>query len=313
MANDEILIPAILPAYDDGVFKAILTHPEAMPVLRDVVSSVLLIPVHDVEVRNAELPITDISDKRERFDVNCKTDSGEQAEIEMQADPMEGDSAANWHAVIKSRAIYNLCDLHSSQPSRGTRYDKLMRSFQVTFCGYLLFGKREEGFVNRFSFRNEAGEELSGAVGIIFVELARLGKTLKKPAGEMTPLEMWAAFFAVAHKPEYRRLLDEMSKTREEIFMARELLTNISSDEIQRAHFRSRRLYEMDRESERIIIRDEATAAGMAKGMAKGEAKGVAKGVAKVALKLLKRNRPIEEIMEDTGFTRTEIENLSRQ
>jgi predicted transposase/invertase (TIGR01784 family) len=178
--NDEILIPTILPAYDDGVFKAILTHPDAGPVLRDAVSSVLLVPVRDVEIRNIEPPITDISDKREKFDVNCKTDSGEQTEIEMQADPMEGDSSDNRHEIIRSRTIYNLCDLHSSQPGRGTRYDKLMRSFQVTFCGYTVFAGRED-FVNRFGLRNEAGEELSGAVGVIFVELTKLGKVLKKP------------------------------------------------------------------------------------------------------------------------------------
>jgi hypothetical protein len=40
-ADGEILVPTILPAYDDGVFKAILTHHDGRPVLRDVVSSVL--------------------------------------------------------------------------------------------------------------------------------------------------------------------------------------------------------------------------------------------------------------------------------
>ena len=289
-AYDEIMVPAILPAYDDGGFK--LTHPDGKPVLRDVVSSVLQIPVCDVQVPNIELPIADTSDKREKFDVNCKTDSGEQAELEMQSDPMRGDSSKNQHNIIKSRAIFNLCDLHSSQPGRGIRYDKLMRSFQVTFCNYTLFGEIRD-FVNRYSFRNENGEELSGAVGIIFVELTKLDGILKKPVGEMTPLEMWASFFAVAHKPEYGKLFNEMAKTKEEIRMANELLGNISSDEIQRAHFRSRLRYERDREHERAVILDE--------------------GRAEIARKLLIRNRPIDEIAEDTGLTRAEIENLSRQ
>ena len=37
---------------------------------------------------------------------------------------------------------------------------------------------------------------------------------------------------------------------------------------------------------------------------------GVKQGVTDVALKLLKRNRPIDEIMEDTGLTYSEIEEL---
>jgi predicted transposase YdaD len=91
--------------------------------------------------------------------------------------------------------------------------------------------------------------------------------------------------------------------------MATELLNNISSDEIQRAHFRSRRLYERDRESERTVIRDE----GISKGIAIGKAEERAESMRNFALKLLKRNRPIEEIIEDTGLPRTEIERLSRQ
>ena len=44
------------------------------------------------------------------------------------------------------------------------------------------------------------------------------------------------------------------------------------------------------------------------------EQKGIQKGAAErnieIARKLLKRNRPIDEIVEDTGLTREEIENL---
>ena len=44
------------------------------------------------------------------------------------------------------------------------------------------------------------------------------------------------------------------------------------------------------------------------------EQEGIQKGIAErsieIARKLLKRNRPIDEIVEDTGLTREEIENL---
>ncbi|MCL1918980.1 MAG: hypothetical protein FWG14_11795 [Peptococcaceae bacterium] len=39
--NNNIIIPELLPPYEDGIFKSLLTHPEAKPVLRDVVESYL--------------------------------------------------------------------------------------------------------------------------------------------------------------------------------------------------------------------------------------------------------------------------------
>ena len=46
------------------------------------------------------------------------------------------------------------------------------------------------------------------------------------------------------------------------------------------------------------------------KGIQQGIQKGAAERNIEIARKLLKRNRPIDEIVEDTGLTREEIENL---
>ena len=61
----------ILPPSDDRIFKTLLTHPDAKPVLMDVVSAAIERPVIDVQVRNIELPVMDINEKYECFDVNC--------------------------------------------------------------------------------------------------------------------------------------------------------------------------------------------------------------------------------------------------
>ena len=71
MPYDDFIVPELLPPYEDGVFKTLMTHPEAKPVLRDVVENFLRFPVIKVEVRSIELPISDINEKRERFDVSC--------------------------------------------------------------------------------------------------------------------------------------------------------------------------------------------------------------------------------------------------
>jgi predicted transposase/invertase (TIGR01784 family) len=69
----------------------------------------------------------------------------------------------------------------------------------------------------------------------------------------------------------------------------------VSQDEKERAVFRSRRMFQTD----------------MASDMATAEDRGEKKGRLAIARNMMKRNRPIEDIIEDTGLTREEVENLS--
>ena len=50
---------------------------------------------------------------------------------------------------------------------------------------------------------------------------------------------------------------------------------------------------------------------GEAKSQAKYLAEGEARKAIEIARNMMKRNRPIDEIIEDTGLTREEVENLS--
>ena len=59
MPYEDIVVPELLPPSEDGVFKTLLTHPDAKPILRDVVESYLRFPVVKVEVRNVEMHIAD--------------------------------------------------------------------------------------------------------------------------------------------------------------------------------------------------------------------------------------------------------------
>jgi predicted transposase/invertase (TIGR01784 family) len=299
----DIEVPEILPPSDDGVFKTLLTHPDATPCLRDVIASNIGLPVKEVTVRNTELPISDILEKRERFDVNCKIDGGDQVEVEMQADPMEGDTLANKHKNIRGRAIYNVCDLHSSQKSVGVPYSKLVRTYQMTFCGYTVFEDRESCF-NCFSFRNAEGEELLDAVSILFVELSKLKRVLEKPVSEMTSAEKWAVFLAHANKPQHRELLAEIITAKEEIRMAYGLLTSISQNEDERARFRARRKFQMDLEHNRIVSFEE--------GERKGRIDGEREGIIKVARNLLSKGVSVDIIAQSTGLSSDEIQALGK-
>ena len=286
----------ILPPSDDRVFKLILTSPDAKPVLIDLISAILGRPVHDVLVRNNELPAEDTEAKAERFDVNCVMDDGTQIDFEMQASRIQEDADGSYQN-LKGKSIYYLCDLHSSQSAKGLRrYDKLSRTYQVTFCSYTVFPDRK-GFVNSFSLRHDEDNKLlSDAIHVIYMELSKLQEIMKKSVTDMSDLEKWAVFFQYASEPQARETVNEVIASKEALQMAGNLLMSISKDERERAVFRSRRMYQTDRASD----------------LATAEDRGARNSRIEIAQRMLRRNRPVEEIAEDTGLSVEDIETLKK-
>ena len=283
----------ILSPCDDRIFKVLLTAPEAKPLLLYTASSVIQRPVIDVFVRNNELPISDIKEKAERFDVNCMIDDDSQFDIEMQSSYMK-EGPGSSHDNLKARSIYNLCDLHSSQESKGKSYDQLIRTYQVTFCRYTIFPTREE-FINSFSLRHDVDNELlHNAVKMLFVELSKLSKVLKKPVEQMTNMEKIAIFLRYADSPNYRGIVNRIIETEEGLTVAGEVLMSISQDEREKAIFRNRRIALMNYESD----------------MATSKRIGRAEGHIDVARSLLRMNMSLEQITSATGLTLAEIEAL---
>ena len=284
----------ILPPSDDRIFKVILTSPEAGPVLMDLIASIIGRPVIDVVVRNTELPIGDIEEKAERFDVNCQIDDGSQIDLEMMASRIEEDADGE-HRNLKGKGVYYLCDLHSSQPAKGLRrYDKLARTYQVTFCSYTVFTRRTS-YVNSFSLRHDGDNELlTDAIRVIYVELSKLNDILKKSVDAMTDLEKWAVFFQYANQPKYRETVNQVIESKEVLQMAGNLLMSVSKDEKERAVFRSRRMYQTD----------------LASNLATAEDRGMQRGVQKVARSMIADGEPIEKITRYTGLSRDEVESL---
>jgi len=285
----------ILPPSDDRIFKLLLTSPESKLVLIDLIAATIGRPVVDVVVRNNELPVGDTDEKAERLDVNCRIDDGTQVDLEMQASYVE--ELGGEHENLKGKSLYYLCDLHSSQSSKGRRYDQLAQTYQVTFCSYTVFPGLLE-YMNSFSMRHDQTNELlSDAIHVIYVELSKLNEILKKSVDDMTDLEKWSVFFRYAAIPKYRETVNSVIKSKEALQMAGNLLMSISQDERERAVFRSRRMYQSDMDSNIATVRD------------RGILEGRKQREFEIAQNMLKRNRPIEEIMEDTGLTLEEVES----
>ena len=250
-------LPRLLPAYDDGIFKSTFIRDGVEPALADMIGGFTDLDLTSVIIRNNEIPKRDIDAKREIFDINCIAyDKTSQHDVEMMAHEMRGDSGQNDHAQIRYRSVFNVADLHASQPGRGVNYDKLQRSFQIMICNYCPF-TWEHKLIERFMMRSEQGYLLADSIISVFVDLTKTKEIVKKPVSEMTPAEMWSVFIAKADDSKFFELINEISKRRKVIGMAREALTMISKDEQERARFRSRRMAEMDRASEAAAVMEE--------------------------------------------------------
>ncbi len=226
--------------------------------------------------------------------MNCQIDDGSQIDLEMMASRIEEDADGE-HKNLKGKGVYYLCDLHSSQPAKGLRrYDKLARTYQVTFCSYTVFPRRAS-YVNSFSLRHDGDNELlTDAIRVIYVELSKLNDILKKSVDAMTDLEKWAVFFQYANQPKYRETVNQVIESKEVLQMAGNLLMSVSKDEKERAVFRSRRMYQTD----------------LASNLATAEDRGMQRGVQKVARSMIADGEPIEKITRYTGLSRDEVESL---
>jgi len=287
----------ILPPSDDRVFKLILTHPEAKQALISLISSIIGRIVVDVVLLPNELPPEDTAEKAERFDVNCKINDGSQVNLEMQCSHMVEDLDGQ-HKNLKGKSVYYLTDLHSSQPAKGLRrYDRLARSYQITFCSYTIFPDTLD-YVNSFSLRHDTtGELLTDAINLTFVELSKLGDVVKKPVGDMTDLDKWSVFLQYAPDLEHREIVNRVIESEEALQVAGNLLMNISQNERERAIFRSRKKFQTDRQSD----------------LATAEDNGKAIRSIEIARNALQMKMTVADIVRLTGLTSEEVEKLHKK
>ena len=301
----------ILPLSDDYIFKAVMSHPDAELALMDLISACINRTVNSVQIRNNELPVTDTEEKNERLDLNCVIDDGSQVDVEMNASYIA--SLDGGHKGFMNKTVYYLTDLHSSQKSKGVKYNDFVRTYQITFSAHNIFNWPE--YITEASLRIKSGYQLSDQIQIMFIELAKMSDILKKPVDQMTLFEMWSVFIGYADNPKHRLLINELLEKKEAIGMAGTVLTAISKDEKERAHLRSRRMYESDIISNRLTYMELGRREGIEIGKEQGIEIGIEKGIEKGTIDMVKKLKnssimSFEQISHISGLTLEEIEAL---
>jgi predicted transposase/invertase (TIGR01784 family) len=278
----------------DYAFKRLFTADEKRSKLAliDFLNSVLEFekakPIVDLTVTNPEIPVDVAASKKAVFDIRVKFNDGEQAIVEMQL---------NSHPDFKKRAQLLISKAYASQPIAGLDFGALRKCYLICVTNFKPLLNKQD-FASDYRFRDRQGNDLTDDETIVFVELPKVDGILDKPVEEMTDLEQWAIFFRYVSDKSKREIINRIIGRKEAIRMATDILEVISKDEKERVRYENELFFDLDQRSRVNGARRE------------GRMEGVAEERINIARKMLKRNRPLDEIIEDTGLSYEEIENL---
>ena len=265
----------------DTLFKMLFVqYPE---LLKKLVAELLGISLESIErftIHNPEMPPENLGDKFCRLDINMMV-NGQRVDLEVQVND-EGD--------YPERVLYYWAREFSSALATGQGYAALPRTIVISIMDFDLFDCKE--YHSFFQPLETARYTLlSDKMGFHFFELPKLPDDITQE----NMLLLWLSLFKAETEEELERIKGMEVPVMSQAINAYYTITASSE-------FREKeRLREKARH-------DEAQALYNARREAKREARREEKF--EIARKLIKRNRPVSEIAEDTGLMYEEIEQL---
>jgi predicted transposase/invertase (TIGR01784 family) len=272
----------LLPVKSDFVFKLIFGDQRNVDILADFLKSVLDIPDEEydrITVVDPHIKKESADDKYGILDVKIHTKGGLVVQVEIQVEPIHD---------MKQRTIYGQSKMITEQMSSGKNWSVIKRVVSIIITDFTLVAESDK-YHNQFHQRTADGIQFTDLTEINTLELNKLPTSTDK-----TDLWYWMEFIKSKGGENMEMLAERSPQMRKAVGVLKEL----SADE------RTRMLFE-EREKAR---RDIASRMGGAR--REGIQIGRQEREMEIARKLLSRNRPIEEIIEDTGLTRDEIESL---
>ena len=265
-------IPKILSPLMDVIFKLLMGTEGSKDLLTDFLLAVLNIPadeLEDITIANPFLLQEYKGDKLGILDVKLKLKTGKVINIEVQVDPMP---------FMESRILFYVSKLITEQMDESDQYGKIKRVISIIITDHALIRESKKYHHHFGLYDIESGVLLTDALEIHTLEVPKA----RKLNADTTKADLlnWMKFFD-AKTEEELKVLAQKSPTMQKATLR---LIELSADE------KARQLYEARLKEQRDSYARE-----------KGAIFAVAKN-------LLRRNRPIEEIVEDTGLTHEEVE-----
>ncbi len=260
---------------NDFIFKLLFGDERSIEILTDYLKSVLRLPADEYEEVNLidpHLKQEHAEDKLGILDVRVRTKSRKVIDIEIQVKPSP---------ELRERVVYYGSKMITEQIVSGGRYAGIKRVIQIIITDHPLITGSDR-YHHRFTLYDpEARTEFTDILEVNTLELPKL------PAqDDGTELWNWMRFLSARGKEDFEMIAEKNPQIRKAVVRLEEL----SNDERTRLLYESREKMEWDNAARDRAARKETSIA--------------------IAKKMLRRKRPIDEIMEDTGLLREEVESL---
>ncbi len=219
-----------------------------------------------------------------------KTEKDERINIEVQV---------NNEDDFRKRSLYYWAKMYGETILESDSYLKLKKSIVINIMNFTIINESCRYHTEYKILEKEEHFPLIDDLSIHYIELPKFND--QEDIEHMEAIELWLTFMKRTGGGTMDDLLDKLGEKRETIKMAKEMLEKISADEKLRQEY---------------YAREKARLAAISK-IEYAEEKGIKKGMEmrgiEIAKKLIDMNIPLEQIIEATGLTEQQIEELQKQ
>ena len=294
---------------DDYVFKTIFGKKGNEDILKNLLISILEIPIKEIEILHDEHLDREIEANKEGIlDIRATLNNNIIVNIEMQV--------RNEHNMI-DRSLYYWSSLYSRGLKKRQDYTNNSKTIAINILDYNIFkdGPYHEKCMITRRYNNEI---LTDDLEMHFIQIPKCEKQEIK-----TAIDFWIRFISNMKDKEVEKMKDEMSEeTIEAIIKAEEEYQRIMADPRAQRLIERMEMARYDRAAEKYYAEKIGREEGMKKGIAEGKKEGMKQGMEKgmekgrkderieIAKKMKNKRAEIDFIIETTGLTKEEIEKL---
>ena len=274
-------------------------------------------PIVDVQSRDKEFNDGSNENRTSVFDLYCIDSAGRRFIIEVQILSQKN---------VVNRAIYYASQTIIAQGERGKSYDyTLSPVITVVIMEFNIFD--DDRYIRRAKLREVNGSSISDTLCFAFVELLKF----KKPLDELETV-LDKGLYALKNMKNLTQMPKQYAKSAFELLFPVAEMAKLTKeeqkmiDEAQKAKWDAYaiRQYAIETGMQEGLEEglkqglEEGLKQGLEKGMKQGLEQGMQQGLEKgmvqasreIAKKMKARNRPISEIVEDTGLSEEDINLL---
>ena len=287
---------------NDLVFKKLFGEEQNKDLLIDFINKVLPSKhVKDVEYLPTNMEPDVRIKKQSILDVLCTDENGSKYIIEMQNAKEAG---------FEKRAVYYASKTYATQMNKGGKYSDLKEVIFIAITDFVMFPDKA-CYISTHSIRDDKTYENDlKNFSFAFIELPKFNHS-----SSMTGVDEWCDLFKNA---ENRKSVDTADPIMEKAYKALEM-SNWSEQDL--LNYQAYEKILMDNQAREDYVKYEAKAEGLMigiregiqKGIEVGREEGIQKGIEKIAINMLKQNLDDSIIMQVTGLSAGELNELRKR